>query len=248
MPAPRMRVIAGPNGSGKSTIAEELLINHPRWVGTYVNADDIERKLMGGNFSFDEYKLAAFDLAQEFRAHCRTARLLQRIGAGAAVAEGAVFDGDALSIPTALVNSYVAGTVADFIRHQLLASDVTFTFETVMSDPSKIEFMSKALECGYRTYLYFVATSSAEINVDRVRMRVLAGGHPVPEDRIRSRYNRTLRLLHDACSVATRAFVFDNSGDGPILVAEVNEEGDLDFPAGWIPAWLYGSGLIPDAD
>jgi predicted ABC-type ATPase len=38
MAIPRMRVIAGPNGSGKSTVAEELIANHPTWIGIYVNA------------------------------------------------------------------------------------------------------------------------------------------------------------------------------------------------------------------
>lgn len=42
MHIPRLRMFAGPNGSGKSTLKELLW---PDWLGIYINADDIERKI-----------------------------------------------------------------------------------------------------------------------------------------------------------------------------------------------------------
>ncbi len=56
--------------------------------------------------------------------------------------------------PEAAVNSYLAATVADFLRHQLLAARLSFTFESVMSHRSKLEFLQLAAATGYRTYLY----------------------------------------------------------------------------------------------
>ena len=58
------------------------------------------------------------------------------------------------------MNSYHASVIADYIRHKLLERGASFTFETVMSDRSKVDFICKARAAGYRTYLYFVATET----------------------------------------------------------------------------------------
>ncbi|WP_236696765.1 hypothetical protein [Rhodopirellula islandica] len=56
-----------------------------------------------------------------------------------------------------------------------------------MSHHSKIELLQQTERAGYRNYLYFVATSDEEINLDQVRLRVAHGGHDVPEQKIRER-------------------------------------------------------------
>ena len=86
-------------------------------------------------------------------------------------------------------NSYWASVIADFIRHQLLAARISFTFETVMSSSDKIDFLKKAQSQGFRTYLYYVATNNSAINIARVANRVLLGGHSVSEEKIITRLN-----------------------------------------------------------
>jgi predicted ABC-type ATPase len=100
---------------------------------------------------------------------------------------------------------------ADFHRESCLLKRTSLSFETVMSHPSKVEFMVRARDAGYDVSLFFVGTSDPEINVRRVENRVASGGHPVPEDRIRKRYWRSLSLLPGAALVARRTVVFDNS-------------------------------------
>ena len=73
--------------------------------------------------------------------------------------------------------------------------------------------MKRAVEVGYKVYLYFVSTESPEINKYRVKLRVKQGGHTVPEDKIESRYYRSLGLLKEAADIAYQAFFFDNSID-----------------------------------
>lgn len=64
----------------------------------------------------------------------------------------------------------------------------------------------------YKVHLYFVATESPEINVSRIKeVRVKQGGHDVPDEKIRSRYHRTLKLMYDAAELAYQAYFFDNS-------------------------------------
>jgi predicted ABC-type ATPase len=75
--------------------------------------------------------------------------------------------------------------------------------------------MKDAIDAGYKVYLYFVSTESPEINKYRVKkVRVEEGGHDVPEDKIVSRYYRSLDFLHEAAQLSYQTFFFDNSRDG----------------------------------
>ena len=90
-----------------------------------------------------------------------------------------------------------------------------------MSHPGKVTLLRDARTLGFRTYLYFVATDNVELNVGRVGVRVHVGGHAVPEEKIRERYRRSLDLLPQAVREADRAFLFDNSTAGHVLLAEI---------------------------
>jgi predicted ABC-type ATPase len=87
----------------------------------------------------------------------------------------------------------------------------SFSFETVMSHPSKIDILKRAKAARFFVQLYFVGIDDPRTNIDRVALRVAQGGHDVPQDRIIARWHRTMVLLADAVSTADQAFVFDNS-------------------------------------
>jgi len=117
----------------------------------------------------------------------------------------------------------------------------SFTFETVMSSPDKIELLKLAQKLGYRTYLYFIATKDPLINISRVRNRVKDGGHPVPEDKIVSRYYRSLDLLLDAVKVTNRTYIFDNSNSSHIWICEITDSRDIKIKTNSIPKWFNDS-------
>lgn len=104
-----------------------------------------------------------------------------------------------------------AQAIADFQRDRCLTHELNFSFETVMSHPSKVDFMIRADDAGYDVTMYFVCTADPAINVSRVENRVRKGGHDVPPERIVARYWRTLELLPHAALVARRTVLFDNS-------------------------------------
>lgn len=64
------------------------------------------------------------------------------------------------------------------------------------------------------------------------------GGHPVPTDKIVSRYHRSLDLLPQALAHTSRAYVFDNSGHERVLMAEVTDGMELEMKTDGVPAWL----------
>lgn len=93
----------------------------------------------------------------------------------------------------------------------MLKSNSSFSFETVFSHPSKIEFIHSAKNAGYKVYLYFISTVDPMVNLERVKTRVKKGGHGVPEQKIIERYSRTMNNLFEAFLSADRTFFFDNS-------------------------------------
>jgi predicted ABC-type ATPase len=226
-------MFAGPNGSGKSTLKDVL---DPRWLGVYVNADDMEAEVLAkGCVSLEPYGVAAtqVDLAAFFAG----SELLRQQGLQAGASKirlqnrQVVFDGVS-------VNSYYASVLVDFIRHDLLRRKVSFTFETVMSARAKVDFFCRARQQGFRTYLYYVATEDPAINISRVAHRVAMGKHDVPRDKIVQRYYRSLSLLADAVTCADRAYVFDNSDSDRVWVAEITDGVELELKTDLVPYWV----------
>ncbi len=142
--------------------------------------------------------------------------------------------------------SLAAAIEADRLRHAALDTGQNLITETVMSDPRWELFFRKAKVRGYRIALYFVTTSDPAINVARVSARVALGGHTVPENRIRSRYDKVMkRMLPLVLPLTDRAYLFDNSGveAGMLLIAVyrdgrliVREEAQVSSLAGWLAA------------
>ena len=136
------------------------------------------------------------------------------------------------------IDSYLTAWVAEFLRQSLLRTQQTMTFETVMSHPSKLEFLREARAAGFRTYLYFVATNDPNLNVARVQARVAAGGHPVATTKIIDRYHRSLELAKVALKIVDRAYFFDNSGAAPQLIAEITNGREVEYQTDIVPEWV----------
>lgn len=117
-------------------------------------------------------------------------------------------------------HAYEAAQVAAETRAHLIASGRSFIAESVFSHPSKLDLIRAAHAARYQVVLHAMLVSE-ELAVRRVEYRVRAGGHDVPEHKIRERYRRLWRLVAEAVPLADRAVVYDNSLlAGPIKVAE----------------------------
>jgi predicted ABC-type ATPase len=119
------------------------------------------------------------------------------------------------------LDTATAQTTAAELRGRAVSEGRDLMYETVMSHPGKLAELQAARLRGYHITIHWVATDDADVNVKRVAMRVAAGGHGVPEDRIRARYARTMRLAPVALTLADDALVFDNTRRG--------SEGGLDL-------------------
>jgi predicted ABC-type ATPase len=72
---------------------------------------------------------------------------------------------------------------------------------------------------GYRIKLVFLCLQDVKIAIERVHVRVRQGGHTVPEDVIRRRYEAGWRNFQQIyIRLVDTWVVYDNSGDAPLLV------------------------------
>jgi len=121
-------------------------------------------------------------------------------------------------------------------RDRLIARGASFVTETVFSHPSKVELVTRAHDAGYGVWLHVILVPE-DLTVARVADRVAAGGHLVPEERIRARYSRLWALVARARDLADRAVVYDNSSlDAPFRKVAVYEYGQPVGEPRW-PGW-----------
>jgi len=230
-------MFAGPNGSGKSVLIEDLK-DRGLPLGPVVNADELLGQLKKAQYvDLSSYYLKNISQEQWDTGIKTIDELASRIKKSGRVPKVEIVE-NILVCKDGYLNAYSAALIADFIRHMMVEQRVSFSFETVMSHSSKIEFLDIARQEGYKAYLYYIATSDSEINVDRVKKRVQDGGHDVPEQKIKSRYERSLNLLVDAYEIADKAYIMDSSKKESTVVYEKTSEGrgqtHVDDPPNWL--------------
>lgn len=137
--------------------------------------------------------------------------------------------------------SYRAAKVAGKRRREYIGAGQSFVMETVFSHPSKLELLSDARDAGFRIVVFHLALASANLAVARVKARIEEGGHPVPEQKIRQRFERNGPLIRKAAMLADRAMVFDASAlnERPEMLMEL-AHGQVVRRADAVPDWFGG--------
>jgi predicted ABC-type ATPase len=122
-----------------------------------------------------------------------------------------------------------------------------FTFETTLGGNTMPALLAEAAQRGIEVHVFFVGLDSAEAHIERVRQRVRAGGHDIPEADIRRRYRHSRINLVRLIPVLTELRVYDNSATAdpatgqapmPVLVLHMQRGrivGPSDLTA--TPAW-----------
>lgn len=103
------------------------------------------------------------------------------------------------------VNRIEAWLEASIQAHQSIG------VETVLSTDKYRRLVRLAKKRGFEIRLIYVILADPELNIQRVRLRVRKGGHSVPEEKIRSRWARSLKQLPWFLNQSDWALLFDNS-------------------------------------
>jgi len=88
-----------------------------------------------------------------------------------------------------------------------------FAFETTLGARTIPDLLLAGARAGARLHVWYAGLASPELHLRRVRAQVLAGGHDIPEERIRARFDSSranlVRLLPHLASLR----VYDNSAE-----------------------------------
>jgi predicted ABC-type ATPase len=105
--------------------------------------------------------------------------------------------------------------------HEHIRKGESFAFETTLSGRIYMQLIPRWQAQGYVVKLFFLQLPSPEMAIARVRQRVAAGGHNVPEDVIRRRFDAGLRNFSQIYKTLVDEWVlYDNSGDEPVRLDE----------------------------
>lgn len=87
------------------------------------------------------------------------------------------------------------------------------TFETTLGGHTIVRLLMQAAEQGIEVHVWYIGLSSPDLHIERVRARVRQGGHDIPEDTIRLRYEHSRLNLIELLPRLTTLHVYDNSAD-----------------------------------
>jgi predicted ABC-type ATPase len=99
----------------------------------------------------------------------------------------------------------------------------TIGVETVLSTAKYRRLVETAKALGFAVWFLYVVLDSPERSIERIKLRVAKGGHPVPDDKVRLRYQRSLEQLPWFLDQADKAWIWDNSGAKPKTIGEKHD-------------------------
>ena len=96
-----------------------------------------------------------------------------------------------------------------------IATRSNFAFETTLGGNTIPALLHKACGAGMPVRMWYCALANVELHIARVRARVKKGGHDVPAEKIRQRYDDSREHLVDLMPKLTELYVYDNSANAP---------------------------------
>lgn len=99
------------------------------------------------------------------------------------------------------------------LLRQAIAERLDFAFETTLGGNTVPRLLAEAAAQGIGVYVWYAGLSGPELHLQRVRSRVRHGGHNVPEDAIRRRYERSRLNLIALLPLLAALRMYDNSAE-----------------------------------
>ncbi len=126
--------------------------------------------------------------------------------------------------------SFEAGRIMLNRINDLLSENQSFAFETTLSTRSYKNKIAEAKQRGYRVTLLFFWLQNIELAKERVKTRVLEGGHNIEPEIISRRYIKGIKNLFDLyLPIVDGALIFDNSEGRHELLAHQQIDGRLNI-------------------
>ena len=150
-------------------------------------------------------------------------------------------------ISLTLANAH-AWQIGKSLLEQAIAGGQDYRFETTLGGRTIAQLLEKAARSGHRLQVWFCGLASADLHIRRVRSRVAHGGHDIPVEKIRERWNRSRENLIRLLPCIDHLRVYDNSSEAdpaagrqpqPVLLlemqqAQITAPADLSNAPDWV--------------
>ena len=124
--------------------------------------------------------------------------------------------------------SFEAGRIMLNRINELLHDNKNFAFETTLATKSYRGKIAEAKENGYTVTLLFFWLQTVDLAIERVKNRVLEGGHNIEKSVIIRRYHHGIKNLFDIyLPLVDELLIFDNSEGKHELIAEKLNQPEL---------------------
>ncbi len=100
------------------------------------------------------------------------------------------------------------------LLERAISGRLDFAFETTLGGSTISGLLDQALSQKIEVRIWYVGLATPELHIARVHSRVAAGGHDIPEAKIRERYDNSRLNLVDLMPKLTELRVYDNSEEG----------------------------------
>lgn len=119
---------------------------------------------------------------------------------------------------------------------ECLNNGYSFTQETTLSGNKTVLTCKSARENNYFIRLYYIGLNTETESLKRIQNRVQKGGHDIPTDTVKMRFQNRFKALKKVLPYCDEAFFFDND-NGFNQVAEY-KNGELIITVANPPEWL----------
>ena len=109
----------------------------------------------------------------------------------------------------------------------LLKRQMDFAVETTLATRTLLKTVRMAQDAGYTVTLLYFWLNSPELAVERVRARVEAGGHNIPEETIRRRYNVGIYYFFNSYAPICERWILADNSQAPFRVIAEGSKKDI---------------------
>jgi predicted ABC-type ATPase len=130
---------------------------------------------------------------------------------------------------------------------QALAHELTYAFETTLGGRSIVRLLLEGARAGAEVHVWFAGLATPELHLRRIQARVAAGGHDIPEAKVRERFDASRGNLVKLMPHLASLRLYDNSFEAdpragrrpqPVLLLQMRAGRVVDHaPLRSVPAW-----------
>jgi predicted ABC-type ATPase len=128
-----------------------------------------------------------------------------------------------------------------------LAEGLTYAFETTLGGASITRLLLDGARAGAEVHVWYAGLATPELHLKRIAARVAAGGHDIPETKVRERFDASRSNLVKLMPHLASLRVYDNSIEAdpragrrpqPLLLLQMQQRRVIAHaPLRSVPAW-----------